>query len=333
MLVGHAAAGAELRAAYDSGRMHHAWLIAGPPGIGKAAFAQAAATWVLARAAGPETGISRDSLDVAPEHPTARLIAAGSHLDFRTLAPTINPRTKVLRTEIVMSQLVKRPDTIGDPLNLVFQTTPALGDWRVVIVDSLDVMARPVANALLKSLEEPPPKTLFLCLSHAPGRLLPTIRSRCRLLRLEPLSDAEVGQVLLAARPDLSPDELASLMRLADGAPGRALRFADVGSIDALTADIERLAHTLPGEAATRALALAKSLAAKTATARYGAFLELAPAALATHARTRTGPRLARALALWEKANALAASAVALSLEPQSVAFELGMLVSGLSES
>jgi DNA polymerase-3 subunit delta' len=333
MLIGHAAAGAALRDAFDRGRMHHAWLIAGPQGIGKATFAQAAAAWVLARAAGPAAGITCDSLNVDADHPTARLLAAGSHMDFRYVAPTENPKTKKMRSEIVMGQLVKRDDTVGDPLSMVFRTTPALGDWRVVVVDSLDVMNRAVANALLKNLEEPPPNTLFLCISHAPGRLLPTIRSRCRLLRLEPLSDAEVAAVLTAQRPNLAPGELASLVALAAGAPGRALRFADVGSIETLTADIEALAHAGPAEATPRALALAKALSAKAATERYGAFLELAPATLARHARTRSGPRLARALVLWEKANALAASAVALSLEPQSVAFELGMLVSGLAEA
>lgn len=323
MLIGHREHGAAFRAAFDTGQMHHAWLLAGAAGIGKAGFAEAAACWLLARAAGPAQGIASDSLEVDPEHPTARLLAAGSHLDLRRLERTTDPAGK-LRAQIRIDEV--------RALQPLFRQTPALSDWRVVIVDSIDDLNRNAANALLKNLEEPPPGTLFLCISHAPGRLLPTIRSRCRTLRFEPLSDEDVARVLDDVRPDLSMTDRDALVRIAQGAPGRALRFASIG-IAALEAELGELAVAGPQAATARALLLSRSLAAKAATPRYEAFLELAPAAIAHAARDRRGPRLARALALWEKATALAASAVALSLEPQSVAFDLAMLVSGLAET
>ncbi len=320
MLVGHAEPGAAFRAAFIGGAMHHAWLLTGPPGIGKAAFADAAATWVLARAAGPP--VQGNSFEVPADHPMAALRAAGSHPDFRRLERATDDKGK-LRTVI-------RVDDVR-ALGPLFQRTPFMSAWRVVIVDALDEMNRAAANAFLKSLEEPPPGTLFLALSHSPGRLLPTIRSRCRTLRFQPLSDAQVARVVAAQRPELDSDEVAALVAVAEGAPGRALGLADAG-IAGLTADLDALAVAAKAEAPARALTLAKSLAGKAAGARYAAFLDLAPAYLARAAKARMGPRSARALGLWERGNDLASGAEALSLDPQSVAFELAMLVAGLAE-
>ena len=319
MLIGHAEQVETLRAAFESGRMHHAWLLTGRKGLGKTAFARAAATWLLARAAGPQHGIGA-GFDVAEEHPTARLVAAGSHLDLRTLERIPHPVTGNLRAEILIDQMVRRDAKI-EPLRALFQTTPALSDWRVVIIDSLDEMNRNAANALLKHLEEPPPGTLFLCVSHAPGRLLPTLKSRCRRMAFRPLGDADVAAVLDQEAPQLSIDDRDALVRIAGGVPGRALRLAEAG-IAKLETELAALAAS-PG----RALALAKSLSGKAALGRYEAFLELAPAALAAAARSRHGPALARTLSAWERASALAASAQGLQLDPQSVAFELAGLV------
>ena len=305
--------------------MHHAWLLSGAPGIGKSVFAEAAATWVLARAATATQGgpsVRDNSFEVHADHQVAHLMAAASHPDFRRLERTADDKGK-LRTVI-------RVDEVR-ALAPLFQRTPFLSDWRVVIVDALDEMNRNAANAFLKSLEEPPPGTLFLALSHAPGRLLPTIRSRCRTLRFRPLSDAQVARVVAAARPELAAAEVTALVAVAEGAPGRALGLADA-RIAGLTADLDALAVAAKGEGAARALTLAKSLAAKAAGPRYAAFLELAPAYIAQAARIRSTPRAARAVALWERANDLASGAVALALDPQSVAFELAMLVAGLAE-
>ncbi len=322
MLIGHAGQVEALRAAFEGGRMHHAWLLTGRKGLGKAAFARAAATWVLARAAGPQDGIGQ-GFDVAEEHPTARLVTAGSHLDLRILERIPHPVTGTLRAEILIDQMVRRDAKI-EPLRALFQSTPALSDWRVVIIDSLDDMNRNAANALLKHLEEPPPGTLFLCISHAPGRLLPTLKSRCRRLAFLPLADRDVAAVLDREAPQLSIDDRDALVRIAGGVPGRALRFAEAG-IARIEAELAALMAA--PDTGGRALALAKSLSGKAATGRYEAFLELAPAVLAIAARSRRGPALARTLSAWERAAALAAGAQGLQLDPQSVAFELAGLV------
>ena len=185
-------------------------------------------------------------------------------------------------------------------------------------------MNRSAANAFLKNLEEPPEKTLFLLVSHSPIRLLPTIRSRCRTLRFQPLGEADVRAVLTRALEDSSPPEIEALAALAEGSPGRALRFAGL--------DVEKLTRALADLANGQgdAMALAKSLGGKTAQARYEAFVELVPAFIAGAARERTGASLARALHLWEKAHALAAEAVPLAYDPQVVAFELAGYVGEL---
>ncbi|MGL4542157.1 MAG: DNA polymerase III subunit delta', partial [Polymorphobacter sp.] len=188
MLIGHSEQGAAFRAAFDSGTLHHAWLLAGPQGIGKATFAKAAAQWLLARAAGPQAGIAIDSLDVDPQHPTAHLLKAGSHLDFRLVqrvyADAEGRPSDKLRREIQLDQIVRRPKSKWEPpLAEGLRSTPALSGWRVVIIDAMEEMNDNSTNALLKMLEEPPQGTLFLCITHSVGRLKPTIRSRCRLVR------------------------------------------------------------------------------------------------------------------------------------------------------
>jgi DNA polymerase-3 subunit delta' len=301
-IVGHQAQQEMFRAAWDQGKVHHAWLLTGPPGIGKASVAQALARFVLTDGKG------------AP-HPALALIEAGSHPDLRILQRGLNDRG-ALRAEIVVEQI--------RDLQSLFQSKPGLGGWRVVVVDAADEMNRSAANAFLKNLEEPPQKTLFLLVSHSPVRLLPTIRSRCRTLRFQPLADADVRAVLTRELEDSSAAEVEALVPLAEGSPGRALRFAGL--------DVGKLTEALVGLAKGEgdAMALAKSLAGKTAQARYEAFVELVPAFIAGAARGRTGASLARALQLWEKAHALAAEAVPLAYDPQVVAFELAGYVGDL---
>jgi DNA polymerase-3 subunit delta' len=311
MLTGHETPQADFIAAAVSGRLHHAWLLAGPPGVGKGTFARAAAQWLLARAMGPGEGIAAERLHVDPEHRTAKLIAAGSHLDLRTLAREPNDRG-VMRSEIVVDQV--------RGLQPLFQSTPGLSDRRVVVVDAVDDMNRAAANAFLKNLEEPPAATIFFLVTHAPGRLLPTIRSRCRTLRFQPLSDADVDAVMRAQYPESGPDERAALVRIAEGAPGRALRFAglDIGGIEAAL-------DALDGSTQA-ALSLARSLAGKSAQPRYEAFLELVPQRIAAAARTQSGAALAESLDRYERAAKLAAEALPIQLPAEQVAFQLALL-------
>jgi DNA polymerase-3 subunit delta' len=320
MLVGHLEPQQAFLDAWRSGRIHHAWLLAGPAGIGKASFAEAAAAYVLASAAGPADGIAADRLSVSADHRTAHLIAAGSHLDLRRLAREERD-SGGLAANISVDQVRS--------LQPVFRSTPALSPWRVVIVDAIDDMNRAAANAFLKNLEEPPANTLFLLVSHSPGRLLPTIRSRCRILRFQPLADAEVRRVLEAELPDSDSAELDALAALAEGSPGRALRFAGL-DIEGLTRALADIAGAPPPRRSALALQLAKSLAGKAAQPRYEALLELVPAFIAERARRQRGAALARTLALWERAHALGGQAQPLSLDPQSVAYELANLVAAL---
>jgi DNA polymerase III subunit delta' len=197
----------------------------------------------------------------------------------------------------------------------------------VVIVDAADDMERPGANALLKLLEEPPSNSLFLLVSHAPARLLPTIRSRCRVLRFNPLGEADMTAALRQALPDAKDREIAELVATGDGSPGRAVRFAglDVAGLDSAMDAIVRSGDPDNGER----VALARALALKAAQPRYEILLDRLPTRIAAEARGRQGQALADAVALWEKARALAGSAVRLSLDPQATVFELaGMLAS-----
>jgi DNA polymerase III subunit delta' len=317
-LIGHDEPVAAFRAAALSDRIHHAWLLAGPQGVGKALFAQEAALWLLARSAGPAPEGAR--FDVAPDHRIASLMAAGSHPDFRRLERLLKDKSDDRARSITVDQVRS--------LQPLFATTPSLSPRRVVLVDAIDDMERPAANALLKNLEEPPAGTIFLLVSHAPGKLLPTIRSRCRLLRFGLLDEADTSAVLRQALDPAQTSDVPALARIAAGAPGQAVRFAglDVAGIDA---HIERLATQGDPTNALRS-ALAKTLGMKAAQGRYEAFLERAPRRIAAAAR-EGGEALPQRIALWERARRIADLAVPQSLDPQLTVFELAGLVASLA--
>lgn len=244
-MVGHHAAEAQLRTAWESGRMPHGWLITGAPGLGKATLAYRLARFVLSRSAtvqpvdlGPglfgaveapanETG--GDSLFVSPDNAAARRVARGAHADMLSVERTWNEKTKKLRADIGIAEIRR----VGQALSL----TPGEGAWRVVVVDTADDLTINAANALLKMLEEPPTRTLMLLTSANPGRLLPTIRSRCRRLDLKPLAADDVTQALGAMAPDADPADRDAAVALAGGSPGRALELVEQGGL-AVFADL-----------------------------------------------------------------------------------------------
>jgi DNA polymerase III subunit delta' len=314
-LYGHDEAVAAFKAGLADKRLHHAWLISGPEGVGKALFAAKAALRVLAEGAGPP--VHATGLDVPDEHPIARLVEAGSHPDLMRLERLTRDSGTELARSITVDQV--------RGLQRLFSTTPSLSPWRVVIIDAIDDLERPAANALLKNLEEPPANSLFLLVSHSPERLLPTIRSRCRQLRLARLEADAMASALEAALPDVDSSEIRSLAQIGEGSPGRAMAFRGL-EIDALDRSMRDLVqHGDPTN--SKRSQLAQSLALKSAQPRYEAFLARAPSLIAELARQRSGPALAEALRSWERAQDLAGSATRLSLEPQSVVFELaGML-------
>ncbi|MCH7544306.1 MAG: DNA polymerase III subunit delta', partial [Proteobacteria bacterium] len=224
-LIGHGEAEGALLGAYGANRLHHAWLITGMRGIGKATLAYRFARFVLAGGGeGDLFGGAPDGLYVAPEHPVFRRIAAGAHGDLKSLARGYDRERKKMRGEIVIGEV----RGIGAFLSL----TAAEGGWRVVVIDGAEDMNRNAANAVLKALEEPPRRSVLLLVSHAPGRLLATIRSRCRHLPLRPLAEVDVIQLLDRFRPGLDAGEATALARIAEGSPGKALALAEEGGIE-----------------------------------------------------------------------------------------------------
>jgi DNA polymerase-3 subunit delta' len=309
---------AAIMGAAAADRMHHGWILAGPKGIGKAGFARAAALRLLADAAGPPTG--GKGLDISPNHPIARLLSAGTHPDYVELERLEKDNGDLARN-ITVDQV--------RGLQRLFSNVPSLSNRRIVLIDSVDDMERGAANALLKNLEEPPAGTVFLLVSHAPSRLLPTIRSRCRMLRFQPLPDESVRTILKRQLPEADEEEIAALLAMGEGSPGRALDFAGLGLAD-MEAGL-RAILALGDVDNVRRLALSKQLSGKAARPRYEAFLERAPAFLAACARERNGTALREAVAAWEQARHLASGALILSLDPASVVFELCSLVASLA--
>jgi DNA polymerase-3 subunit delta' len=221
-LRGHEAAEAAFLEAYRSGRMHHAWIVSGPAGIGKASLAYRIAKFLAAHpdASAPDVALATD-LAVPPETGTSRQILAGSFPDLATIRRSWVPERKVLSSEI-------RVDDVREGTRL-FERTAITGGWRVVIIDSVDEMNANAANALLKMLEEPPRHALFLLVSHAPGRLLPTIRSRCRLLRLQPLPVETVAAITADLPPwaDLPGERHVEAAGASDGSVREAIKYLD----------------------------------------------------------------------------------------------------------
>ncbi|WP_448664520.1 AAA family ATPase [Sphingomonas sp. CJ20] len=311
-----------LAAAIASGVLHHAWLIAGPEGVGKGSFARQAAARMLAEAAEPHK--LPPGWEVPETTQTAHLIAAGAHPDYREL-------TRLPKDPDKPDEALARSITIAQVRSLqsLFATKPSLSTRRVIVIDAIDDLERGGANALLKNLEEPPAGTIFLLISHAPGRLLPTIRSRCRLLRFEALPDAQIGAILRAELPEATAAEIDALVRAGEGSPGRALGFAGL-DLAALEQDMARLAETGDANNAIRSR-LAKLLGAKAAQPRYEAFLERAPSFIAEHARTRSGNALRAALDAYAAARELGGAATGLSLDAGATVFEMSGLIARLA--
>ncbi|MGH7152597.1 MAG: DNA polymerase III subunit delta', partial [Acetobacteraceae bacterium] len=245
LLLGHRAAEAAVVDALRTGRMHHAWMITGPPGVGKATLAYRFARRLLA-------GVPRDqSLVLDPADPVFRRVAASAHADLHTIERSINPQTKRQRTEIVV-------DDVRDGAEFL-RLTAAEGGWRVLIVDQADELNRNAANALLKVLEEPPPRAILLLVCSAPGRVPVTIRSRCRRLRLSPLPDAVMAELLACYLPETLIEERDRLIALAEGSPGRALLLAEEKGLE-LAALTEAVLSALPDLTPVRAHEVADRL-------------------------------------------------------------------------
>lgn len=224
-VIGHTVAERLFLDAYNSKRLHHAWMMTGPKGVGKATLAWRFAKFLAAAPSDDEpAGLFGEpapltSLDTDRENPAVRRLLSGAHGDIMELVRSPDPKTGTMRKEIAVDQ-------VRSVLHR-FSQTRSEGGWRVLVIDAVDDMNRSAANALLKVLEEPPEKTVMLLVCHAPGRLLPTIRSRCRILPLRPLSGDSLQAVLAARFSDLSSDDMMAARKLADGAPGRAIKLIE----------------------------------------------------------------------------------------------------------
>jgi DNA polymerase-3 subunit delta' len=320
VIVGQDRAVGQFAEAWASRRLHHAWLLAGPKGVGKASFAKAAARRILADAAGPPSDLPGLATDDG--HPIVKLVEAGSHPDMRWLERLENEKTGNLARNISVDQV----RDLGEFLTL----TPALSDWRVAVIDTADELEQSGANALLKILEEPPPNTIFLLVSHAPGRLLPTIRSRCRRLDFSKLDDDAMTSILQARAPSLGAAERDRVIAMANGSAGRALGFAEFGLAKIEDSALAILRQGDPTNG--RRSDLAQELGQRGAGDRYAAFLDIAPSLIAREARELDGARRERALDAYAKARELAAMAPRLSLDPAATIFQLGGILASVAD-
>jgi DNA polymerase-3 subunit delta' len=330
LLLGHEAAESALLQFFNADRLPHGLLITGPHGIGKATLAFRFARFLLAQAADPKVGslfapAAPTTLALPPEHPTFRRIASGGHADLLVVERGIDPKRKRARTEIVVE------DTRA--IAAFLRLTPAEGGWRIVIVDTADDMNRNAANAVLKILEEPPKRALLILISDNPGRLLPTIRSRCRRLPLRPLPQNTLMHLLERYRPGIAPADREALAALAPGSVGHAMELAEQGGV-ALYRQLMNLLGTVPDFDGLALHAFAEKVGRWGNDDGFRAVAELLPATLARAIAEATGAAgqgasmlaqklrgrgLDRWVEVWEKINQLFALADAVNLDRKQV--------------
>jgi DNA polymerase-3 subunit delta' len=317
VLYGHADAERALLEAYQGGRLPHAWLIGGPAGIGKATLAYRMARFVLAHPDPRAPAVQKaNSLDVAADLPVARRVAAQAQGDLLVLERTINEKTGKLRQDIQVDD-VRRSVTF-------FGSTAGEGGWRLAIVDAVDELNSEGANALLKVLEEPPRRALLLLVSHSAARVLPTIRSRCRLLALRPLAADDVARAAAVAT-GRSPDDadIVAAAELAEGSVRRALALLDGDALD-LRNGIIALLDRLPAVDPRALHALGDRLFGVEA-ATLAAFVDTVNAWLSARliAGAPDSARLARVAEAWDKVNAAARDVEEYNLERKPLVFNV----------
>lgn len=322
LLFGHAQAEAELLEAYRGGRLHHAILLTGPAGIGKATLAFRFARFVLAHPdpTAPEVQQAQD-LSVRADHPAARQVAIGAHPGLLHLRRPYDDKAKRYRTEITVDE-VRR-------LVPYFGSTSAHGGYRTVIVDPADDLNSNAANALLKALEEPPRQALFLVVCNVPGKLLPTIRSRCRRLDVRPLAPEEVRAALqaLGAAGEHDEEAVEAAAEIAHGSVRRALTMLEAGGVG-LNKAVADLLATLPRLDIAAVHRLADRVSGSGSDESYALFVDLMLDWLSRKVRAEAAAGappavLAGWAEVWEKTGHAIGLADALNLDRKQVVLNL----------
>src|SRR6476659_1775758 len=319
-LFGHRKAEAALLNAYRSGRIPHAWLIGGPQGIGKATLAYRMARFVLANSNPMSPSVQHaETLALDPGDPVARQVTAGAHGGLLVLERGLNDRG-VMRTVITVDET---RETIS-----FFGSTAAVDGWRVCIVDTVDELNPNAANALLKILEEPPQRSLFLLVSHAPARVLPTILSRCRKLLLRPLATSDVIRAAAqAANMAVDDPALAEAARAAEGSVARAITLLG-GDALKLQQRTAALLATLPRPDPRELHALGDALGGSDRVA-LAAFIDSVDRWVSERLRADDAnananlPRLARLAEVWEKIIRAARDTAEYNLERKPLVFSV----------
>jgi DNA polymerase-3 subunit delta' len=309
--------------ALRTGRPPSAWLITGAPGVGKATLAYRIARYLLAYGAtdgGPE------NLSLAAEHSAARQVAAQSHPGLLVLKRAVNPKTGKLMTVLSVDEIRRLADFFG--------MTSGAGGWRIAIIDTADDMNDNAANALLKMLEEPPANAMLLVLSNTPGRLLPTIRSRCQRLDLRPLDDAVLEDALKRYLPESAAAERASLVRLSGGSIGAALTLA-TGDGATLAEEADRLIDSARGPDLLKLLDLGERLwRIRDGLELFGGFLlESLSARIRQRARKADAGNLEPWVALLARLDDDFSRAVGLNLEPRQTLLSVARDLSRVAQA
>lgn len=312
-LIGQNGPFEEFGAALDSGRLHHAWLLQGPRGIGKATAAFAFARMLL----GAAPTLSEDGVSFSTETSVTRQIATDAHPGVVHVTRAAQERGTGFRSQITVDE-VRR-------LARFFHATGAENSYRVAIVDPADDMNRNAANALLKMLEEPPRRAIFFIINHAPGRLLPTIRSRCRFLRFSELGESALLSAIKTVKPDAVDENVDLLVEASEGSVRRALQIAEYGGVEILKTLEPLLAADRPDWNAFGTMA--DQLAMRGREASYDLAIEAITSTIAKASENalRAGAphRAAELSALWQDEKNRIREAAAFNLDRKQVLFTL----------
>jgi len=318
-VIGHEQAEQAFIEAWQAGRLHHAWLLAGPQGMGKGHFAARVARFLVTH------GRSGDGQPIALDDPgdaaAGKLVDAGNHPEIIHLTRQVKDKGKELARNITIDQVrgvIRR-----------LHLSLSLGEWRVIIVDAVDDLETDGANALLKTLEEPPARTLFLLVSHSPGRLLPTIRSRCRTSRFQPVDRDVMTAWLHDQRAMLDMSEVRAIAAASGGVPGKALALIES---DVSAMEKKLLAIASSGDPGNRLReALAREVGGSSNRARLELVIDIVPGLISQLARERPVAEIAPVLAQWDRVQRNVRDAIRGSYDGAMVGFEIGNCLAELA--